>query len=199
MTVLSIADIQRSQDECIDLDMWVHPNEVTGYDVQSARSAALERSRNSSPDDDFVDSPDTIISDYLKRCLDRRSELLMAGSTLPPGLQVSPLQYIDALTFMILELESAYACYGLGATVYQDDRFLGAEYAKEILERLRSALFSASNSHQWDMIRDLILEVFRISYPWSGKNIRYEECLDKSDRDFLTKLLESGPRSGPNG
>jgi hypothetical protein len=199
MSSLSISDIRRAQDECIDIDEWVHPAEISGYDAASARVAAIERAQDLSPDSDFNDTPDTLITDHLRRCLDRRRELVSAGKQIPPGLQVSPFQYIDALIFLVLELESSYACYGLGSALYQQDEFLCGEHASEVLEKLRGALFKASNQHQWDMVRDIILEIFQLAYPWTGERIRFQEWLSESERSFLIDLLRGGPKSRPLG
>lgn len=195
----SISDLRRSQDECADIDVWLHPSEVVGHDQTSACSTAMARAVDPSPDQDFIDTPDTLITDHLRRCLDRRRELLSAGKQLPPGLEVSPIQYIDALVFLVLQLESSYACYGLGSAAYQTDDFISAAHATEILERLQSALYRANNSHQWDMIRDITLEVFRLAYPWIGEEIRYSESLSEPQRDFLIDLLKHGAKSPAPG
>lgn len=192
MSNLSLSQIKHAQDECIDIEMWVHPRDIVGYDVSDARRLAIARSEDFS-DNEFEDTPDTLITDYLRRCLDRRKELLDKGEEVPVGLQISPFDYIDALIYLVLELESSYACYGLGSVVYQGEEFITPQYVSDILKRLKNSFADVKNSRQADLLRAVTLEFFKLGYPWNGERPRYEEKITESDKLFLIDLLRRGP------
>ncbi|WEF34074.1 hypothetical protein [Pseudoduganella chitinolytica] len=202
MHTISLSEIRHIEyeEEGLGEYRWTHPQNISGYDLSHARTLAAQRDLGGtagadSSEDDFEDTPDTLITDYLARCLELRNSYIKTGTTIPDQLAVTPLQYIDALLYLITALGSSYACHILGATHFHDDTFLTPRDAKPLLERLKSALRTSEDKRAWALIRDLALEIFHLGYPWTSAAPRFNDVLTKEENQFLQDLLRASPSS----
>lgn len=200
MHPLSLSEIYKIEyeDEGLGDYRWTHPRNITGFDPSNARTLAVQRDLGEatgpeSIEDDFEDTPDTLITDYLAKCLELRSSYIKNGGNIPDQLSVTPLQYIDALLYLITELGSSYACHILGATHFHDDEFLTPRDAKPVLERLKMALQMCGDERILTLVRDLALEIFHLGYPWNSATPRFHDVLTKEETEFLQDLLQSTP------
>lgn len=196
MCALSISDIYRLEYENHGLGeyCWIHPKAIVGLEPSNARAAALKRNADTvsqnHDEKDFEETPDTLITDYLAKCLEQRKTYVENGHPVPPCLSVMPIEFIDALLYMILELGSSYACYILGSTDSHGDSFFSQKDAEPILTKLWIALTSCKDEREMNLVRDLTLEIFHLGYPWDSIVPRFADALTDEHTAFLQALLE---------
>ena len=200
MCPLSLSDIYKLEyeDQGIGDYRWIHPKAIVGFDKKNARALAMQRDLGegdyeNSAEAEFEETPDTLITDYLAKCLERRNACLKNGIPLSRHLNVTPLEYVDAILYLITDLGSSYACHILGATHFHDDNFLSSQDARPILERLRIALQTTTDKRISNLVRDLILEIFHLGYPWTSNVPRFDEVLMGEEKAFLASLLKEKP------
>jgi hypothetical protein len=167
---------------------WIHPALIEGYKTSEAKKSAIQRQINISNNEESIDTPDTLLTDYLCKCLDQRKLLIDKGLFIPPKLTISIVEYIDALIYLVKDLQSSYACNILGATNYHDDDFFEPTYASVVLQRLKAAFISANTQEASLLVRDLILEIFHVGYPW-GSTPRFKSFLKDDEIDFIETIL----------
>lgn len=201
MCALSLDDIYKLEydDQGLGTYRWIHPKMILGYDSANARALATQRvldsinNAGSEAQNEFQDTPDTLITEYLAKSLRQRRECIRKGSPLPSYWNVTPLEYIDALLYLIIELGSSYACYNLGSIHYHGDDFVSPQDARPILERLRNALQTSADLETKELIRDLTLEIFHLGDAWDSDVPRFHDALTSEENEFLCSLLHAGP------
>ncbi|MET1080002.1 MAG: hypothetical protein ABWY06_18465 [Pseudomonas sp.] len=197
MHTLSLTDLYKLEYEehAVGVYRWIHPAQIQGYNAEEVRKTAYQRYEESKdhddPDKDFEETPDTLITDYLCACLDKRNALVADGLALPRELDISPDQYIDALIYLIARLGSNYACYRLGSTDYHTDNFILPEHAESILTQLREAWVNSADFREKDAFRSLMLEIFHLGYPWESPLPRFHDSLRSESNEFLIHLLQA--------
>lgn len=207
MFTLSLDDIHKLEyeEQGLGIYRWMHPKMILGYDPANARALAIQRvvdsidNAGSETENEFEDTPDTLITDYLAKSLRQRKECIGKGNYLPDYWDVTPLEYIDALLYLTIDLGSSYACYNLGSMHYHGDDFLSPQDARPILERLRNALQTSVDLRTKELIRDLTLEIFHLGDPWDSDVPRFHEALTSEENEFLFSLLHAGPYLPPPG
>ena len=187
--VVSLAKIQLMEDsdplgEC---HFWIQPSQIIGYDRQEARVLAEARYEEGRADEEFNETPDTLITDYLCKCLDKREGFIKKNEEVPKLLRLSFFDYIDAVAFMASELHSSYAVSILGATHYHRDNFFQPELASAVLKRLCEVFRRCHGKYSENLIREFILELFHFGYPWEGPP-RYVENLNEIDMLLLINI-----------
>lgn len=174
---------------------WIYPGKIEGFNHDLARSIAQKRSDDAYLKDSasdmiasFGEAPDMLITDYLGKCLNKRMEFVRNGKEPPTELNITPVDYIEALLFLICNLGSAYACHILGATHFHNDDFFSAADAEWTLNRLRSAMDKCDGKHEKTIILELTCELFYIGHPWGESDVRFGDILSKDSKQFLQQL-----------
>ncbi len=163
---------------------WVDPKNICGTDVYKTK--AENRKKWFGRFCETYESDDEKIADYLTDCLLDCEGLRMKENS-SVYININGKMLVEAAICLICEYGSSYA--GVHLSIWHN--LINDKNAQECLDLLVSA-YEKSEPFVKDILRDFILELYRIGSLWTSDNDCYEKILDKNSNDFLKRIVKEG-------